>query len=335
MILYYYGIGAILLSFLICFFVTRRGIDWLKKLHMGQKILEIGPSWHKAKEGTPTMGGLFFALSSVFVTLILGIAAVLYGNRAGVFTDAVCVLVFMILHGLVGFVDDYVKFVRHRNKGLTALQKLVFQFAITGAFLYSMHTLGHTSTALHVPFVEVPLELGWFYYLFSLLWIVMMINAVNLTDGLDGLAGSSISVVLVFFGVLTVRLADEVADSALRVILTCALLGALLAFLCFNRHPAKLFMGDTGSLYLGAAITGLAYWFDEPLILFLCGIVFLWEALSDVLQVGYFKLSGGKRIFKMAPFHHHLEKCGMRETRIVVLFTFLTLLGCIAASFCF
>ena len=333
MILYYYCAGAVLLSFLICFFVTRRGIDWLKKLHMGQKILEIGPSWHKAKEGTPTMGGLFFALTSIGISLMLGVAAVVYGNRAGTFTDAICVLVFLILHGLVGFADDYVKFVRHRNKGLTAMQKLVFQFAITAAFLFCMHTLGHTATALKLPFTDAVIELGWFYYPFSLLWIVMLINAVNLTDGLDGLAASSMSVVLVFFAVLTIRLADEVSDASLRILLIGALLGALIAFLCFNRHPAKLFMGDTGSLFLGAALTGLAYWFDEPLILFFCGIIFLWEALSDVLQVGYFKLSGGKRIFKMAPFHHHLEKCGMSENKIVALFTFITLCGCIAASF--
>ena len=155
MILYYYCFGALALSFLICFFVTRRGIGWLKKLHMGQKILEIGPNWHKAKEGTPTMGGLFFSLVSIGASLLLGLIAALYGNRAGVFADALCVLVFLLLHGLVGFADDYVKFIRHRNKGLTALQKLVFQFAITGAFLFCMHSLGHTSTALRIPFTDL------------------------------------------------------------------------------------------------------------------------------------------------------------------------------------
>lgn len=323
--------STLVFSFTLCFFLTRIGIPWLQKLRMGQTILEIGPNWHKSKEGTPTMGGVFFIAATILSFLLFGVPTLLLVCPQDL--SAVYVLLLMVCHGAIGCLDDYIKFFKQRNRGLSVIQKLVLQFAVTGAFLFAMSTTGKLSTALVFPFLGVTVELGIFYYLFALLFIVLIVNSVNLTDGLDGLAGSVTSVVLVLFSTLAFLTASEYMDALLREVLFAAVLGAVLAFLCFNRYPAKVFMGDTGSLFLGAAVCGAAFWFEQPLLLVFCGIVYLWEAITVMLQVGYFKLTHGKRIFKMAPFHHHLEKSGWSETQVVALFVALTLVGCAVCLF--
>ncbi len=319
--------SALFISFVLGFVLTKFGIPFLKKKRMGQTILEIGPEWHKKKEGTPTMGGIFFVLAAV--------AAFCVGVLPQLFSDTVfdlapfAVLAFLLMNAAIGFVDDYVKFIKHRNKGLSALQKLIFQFAAAGLFLYLLHLAGKLDTVLVLPFSFGNWDLGAFYYLFALVFVVLVVNAVNLTDGLDGLAGTSVSVVLIFFAVFGGAL------EALLPAFSTAILGGVLAFLCFNRHPAKIFMGDTGSLFLGSVISAFALWANIDLALLFFGFVFLFEALSVVLQVGFFKLTHGKRLFKMAPFHHHLEKCGMTENPIVVLFAAVTLIGCVLTLFAY
>lgn len=316
---------SLVLSFVCAFFLTKAGIPFLKKKRLGQMILEIGPDWHKHKEGTPTMGGLFFVAA-----MLVGFAA---GVLPAVLTDSVfdfspfVVLLFVLANAAIGFVDDYTKFIKRQNKGLTALQKLIFQFGSTALFLLGLHACGKLDTVLVLPFGLGAWDLGIFYYLFALVFIVLFVNAVNLTDGLDGLAGTCVSVVLLFFAFFSA----SVFCSAFAL----AILGGVQAFLCFNRHPAKIFMGDTGSLFLGAALSAFAVWRNLDLVLLFAGIVFLFEAFSVVLQVIFFKLTHGKRIFKMAPFHHHLEKCNWSENRIVFCFALVTLAGCVVSAFAF
>lgn len=322
---YWFFALAAPVAFAVSFFLTKFGIPFLKKKRMGQTILEIGPEWHKKKEGTPTMGGLFFALGATVSFLLFGLLTILF-HQSEELGAAACVLVFVLSNALIGFVDDYVKFIKHRNKGLTALQKLVFQFASAALFLFGLKLCGVLDTVLYLPFGWGAWDLGIFYYPFALVLIVLFVNAVNLTDGLDGLAASNVCIVLAAF--VGVFLCGFVAR-ALPALFSVAVLGAVLAFLLFNRYPAKIFMGDTGSLFLGSVIAALAVWAGMDLCLFLVGIVFFFEALSVVLQVGYFKLTHGKRLFLMAPFHHHLEKCGLSENRIVLLFSVVTALGCV------
>ncbi len=322
------ALGAVV-SFACSFVLTKFGIPYLKKKRMGQTILEIGPEWHKKKEGTPTMGGIFFVLAFVFV---LAAAIVLKAcfSAGEVNWGGVCVIVFALLNALIGFVDDYVKFMKHRNKGLSALQKLVGQFASAALFLLGMHFSGAMQPVLVLPFGLGEWNFSEYaivYYFILMVFLVLVVNAVNLTDGLDGLAASTMSVVLLFF-VLIAAVPEE-------GLIASAVFGGLLAFLCFNRHPAKIFMGDTGSLFLGAVLSGLAVLRGLALVLVFAGFVFLFEALSVVLQVGFFKLTHGRRLFKMAPFHHHLEKCGLTENKIVALFSLVTLVGCVLSYFAF
>lgn len=316
---------ALVVSFALSFVLTKFGIPFLKKKRMGQTILEIGPEWHKKKEGTPTMGGIFFVLSSV-LAFCVGVLPRLLMDSVFDFAP-LCILFFILANAAIGFVDDYVKFMKHRNKGLSALQKLVLQFGSAALFLYFLVLAGALDTVLVLPFGLGAWDLGLFYYLFALIFVVLVVNAVNLTDGLDGLAATSISVCLIFFAVF--------GGSLVLSGFSTAILGGVLAFLCFNRHPAKIFMGDTGSLFLGSVISAFALWADMDLALLFCGFVFLFEALSVILQVGFFKLTHGKRLFKMAPFHHHLEKCGMTENPIVLLFALVTLLGCVVTAFAY
>ncbi|MBR6530417.1 MAG: phospho-N-acetylmuramoyl-pentapeptide-transferase [Clostridia bacterium] len=318
-------ICAFAVSFLASFFLTKYGIGFLKKKRMGQMILEIGPEWHKKKEGTPTMGGIFFIGAFVLSFLTCLLPRLLLDTTFD-FVPLV-VFAFVLMNAATGFVDDYVKFMKHQNKGLTALQKLVFQFGSAALFLVGMHFCGAIDTVLRLPFGLGAWDMGVFYYLFALVFIVLVVNAVNLTDGLDGLAASSVGAYLTF----VVAFAASFARGTVAV----SVVGGLIGFLCFNRHPAKIFMGDTGSLFLGAVISSLAVWADMDLLLVLGGFVFLFEALSVVLQVGYFKLTHGKRLFKMAPFHHHLEKCGLSENQIVTIFVLVTVLGCSVAAFAF
>ena len=229
-------------------------------------------------------------------------------------------MVMMLLYGAIGFIDDFVKFVKKRNKGLSVIQKLIFQFGVAAVFLYAMKD--RLTTSLALPFTDARLELGVFYYVFAMLFLVLVVNAVNLTDGIDGLAAGTTFVVFFFFAVVSF-----LTGRAENTALSAAVCGGMIGFLIYNYYPARVFMGDTGSLFLGAAVAGMAFWLDLPLVIVTVGFVYLWEALSVVLQVFCFKLTH-KRIFRMAPFHHHLEMGGWKETGIVALSVLLTAFLC-------
>ena len=312
-----------ILSLLISFVVTavsgRLLIPALRRLKAGQSIREDGPVWHNGKAGTPTMGGLMFIVGILAAVLLVGIPDL----RAGVFTH-LYLFGFALLFGVIGFADDFVKVRLKRNLGLTALQKFLLQLAAAAAFISLLRYSGSLTPNLYVPFLNRSYALSWpVYTVFAAFVTVGTVNAVNLTDGLDGLAATVTVPVALFFSVVAVWW------SAYELgIFSAALLGGLLAFLIYNFHPAKVFMGDTGSLFLGGAIAGLAFAFDMPLILLPVGIVYIAETVSVILQVAYFKLTHGKRLFRMSPLHHHFELCGWSEVRIVTVFSLVSLLFC-------
>ena len=315
--------GAFLLALVTTFLLEKKFIPFLMRIKMGQTILEIGPRWHKSKEGTPTMGGIFFIGGILLSVLVFGIPLIASEGDPRLLK----VFLMMLLFGVIGFIDDFIKFVKKRNKGLSAWQKLLMQFAVSAAFLFSMKE--SLTTSLQLPFSDVRVELGSFYWVFSILFISFVVNAVNLTDGIDGLAATTTFVVFAFFSVLAI-----LDGAGTKCCLFGALCGGMIGFLIFNFYPARIFMGDTGSLFLGGAVIGVAYWMDQPLIIVICGFVYIWEAISVVLQVLSFKLTK-KRIFKMAPFHHHLEMCGWKETGIVAASAILTALFCILTHFAY
>ncbi len=299
-------------------------IPYLKKLKYGQTILEDGPSWHKKKQGTPTMGGIMF-IFGIEVAVVVGyLTYQLTSKQGGVFRENVVYLIAGALmalgFGFLGFLDDYIKVVKKRNLGLKARQKLLGQLIIGIAYLAAIGAFGNHSTAIEVPFFG-PVELSWFYYPFLLFIIVAEVNAVNLTDGIDGLCTSVTFVAAMGFMVIAALVSNDEMN-----ILAAALAGGCLGFLCWNLHPAKVFMGDTGSLFLGGMVIALAFGLNMPLVLLLIGFIYMIETLSVVLQVISFKLTG-KRIFKMSPIHHHFELSGWSEGKIVMVFSFVTLLG--------
>lgn len=294
----------------------------LRRLKAGQEIREVGPKWHLSKAGTPTMGGLMFIIGIALSILIVGWKGMLAGDLSHIYVFA-----FALVFGVIGFLDDYEKVKRHQNLGLTAIQKFLLQLAAAIAFLMLMRYEGLLSPSLYIPFFQTSIVLSWpVYMIFAAFVIVGTVNAVNITDGLDGLSTSVTIPVALFFA----SVAAWWGYTQLGIF-AGALLGGLLAFLLFNAHPAKVFMGDTGSLFLGGAVAGLAFAFDMPLVLVLVGIVYIVETLSDIIQVVYFKLSHGKRIFKMAPIHHHFEMCGWSEIKIVTVFTAVSTLFCALA----
>lgn len=319
-------------TFLLTVLFSRILIPILKSHKMGQKILDIGPRWHKSKEGTPTMGGIAFILAS----LIVFIGIVVYAIADQRITDCsklvICVG-FALFNGFIGFIDDYAKFFKKQNQGLKAWQKFFLQLVLAGAFLFLLNVSGSLSTDLYVPFVDVEISLGWFYYVFALVLIVGIVNSVNLTDGIDGLASSVTFIVGAFFAVAAFKYSTGETQYITVTIVSGMVVGATLGFLVYNFHPARVFMGDTGSLYLGGLVVALAYLIDNPLILVPVGLVYICETLSDIIQVGYFKLTHGKRFFKMAPIHHHFEKCGWGEVKVVTVFSTVTLIFCIIAYF--
>lgn len=298
-------------------------VPFLHKIKFGQTIREVGPSWHKNKQGTPTMGGIMFILGAGVTVFILGWSFML----EGVFWH-LYVYLFALIFGLIGFVDDYRKVRQHQNEGLTAKQKFVLQLLAAVVFLCLMRYEGLLTNDLYIPFVNVTLTVNWIVYLiFAAFVIVGCVNSVNLTDGIDGLASSVTAVVMAFFmGTAMIWKFTTLG------IFSSALCGSLLGFYAlYNRHPAKCFMGDTGSLFLGGAVAALAFAFDMPLVLIPVGIIYILETLSDIIQVGYFKATHGKRFFKMAPLHHHLERCGWSEVKIVTVFVSITAVFCLLA----
>ena len=318
----------LILAFALAFlFATAFGkiyIPWLQKQKAGQQIKEIGPNWHRNKSGTPTMGGVMFILAVAFVCLTVGFEGMLHGNYVHIF-----VLLFALVFGAIGFLDDWEKIKKKQNLGLTAKMKFLLQLAAALVFVMLMREIGYLKTQLYIPFWQTTVHIpDWLYFIFAAFVIVGTVNAVNLTDGLDGLASGTSLPVCLFFVAVTIAWGENYLQLG---VFASGLAGGLLGFLVYNFHPAKVFMGDTGSLFLGGAIAALAFAYDMPLILITLGIVYIIETLSDIIQVGYFKLSHGKRVFRMAPFHHHLEMGGWtgkkwKEVEIFALFTGISLL---------
>ncbi|MBQ5840591.1 MAG: phospho-N-acetylmuramoyl-pentapeptide-transferase [Clostridia bacterium] len=317
-----------LLSFGLSAGLGKVGIPWLHRLKFGQTIREEGPSWHQKKQGTPTMGGLLFiAAFAVTVAVAVLLAWLVNGSRLFGTPYATAKLfggVGLALGcGLIGFADDYIKVVKKRNLGLTALQKLLLQLALSTAYAVLLYTYGHGS--FFIPFFG-QVEWGIWFIPFTVFVIVAVTNATNLTDGVDGLCGLT-----AFVAALTLLLLCGLDSMYQQSLVAVSLAGALAGFLLWNLHPAQVFMGDTGSLFIGGALTALAFAIDRPFLLIPIGILYIAENLSVILQVVCFKATHGKRLFKMSPLHHHFELCGWSENKIVLSFTAVTLVGCIAA----
>ena len=313
---------TIAVAFVLTLILGRFLIPALRALKAGQAIREDGPTWHNSKAGTPTMGGLMFMAAAAVCVVVFGFA----GMRSGDFS-ALYVLLLALCFGLVGFLDDFFKVKFKRNLGLTSIQKACLQMAVSAIFLYILYKEGIMSASLYIPFFNVSWQIHPLLYIFFAMFVfVGCVNAVNLTDGLDGLSSSVTVIVMVFFTAVAVAM-----EKFALAVLPAALVGGLAAFLCYNWKPAKVFMGDTGSLFLGGAVCGLAFALDMPLVLIMVGIIYIIETLSVILQVGYFKATKGKRLFKMAPIHHHFEKCGWAEERIDLTFAGITRVMCILA----
>ena len=315
-----------ILSFIVAFGVTFIAgqilVPLLRKWKAGQSIREDGPTWHMSKQGTPTMGGLMFILGIGVAIVTAGWEEIQRGNFIYLF-----VYLFALVFGAIGFVDDFQKLRHHANEGLTALQKFLLQLAAAVAFTVLLRNYGYLTPSLYIPFFNVELAMPWVVYMiFAAFVMVGTVNAVNLTDGVDGLAASVTLPVAVFFAVLSAWW-----EKGALGVFAGALAGSLVGFLLYNFHPAKVFMGDTGSLFLGGAVCGLAFALDAPLVLVPVGIIYIAETLSDIIQVTYFKLTHGKRIFRMAPLHHHLELGGWSEVRIVLTFAGITVAFCLLA----
>ena len=293
----------------------------LHALKAGASIREIGPTWHNNKTGTPIMGGLMFIFASILC---------LMGNLPSMTDYSVFfVLVLGLCHGFIGFLDDFTKIRHHRNLGLTSLQKAMLQMAVSALFLYAMYKAGVMDTHLYIPFWNRSFDLHPIVYIFFAMFVMVgCVNSVNLTDGVDGLSSSVTLPVMVFFTAASCALGKY--DLAL---LPASLVGGLLAYLTYNWHPAKVFMGDTGSLFLGGVVCAMAFALEMPLILILVGFVYICETMSDILQISYFKLTHGKRLFKMAPIHHHFEMCGWGEKKIVFVFAGATAVLCLLSWF--
>jgi phospho-N-acetylmuramoyl-pentapeptide-transferase len=311
-------------------------IPILRKFKAGQMIREDGPTWHASKSGTPTMGGFIFIIGIVAAILIAGAGNIAKGDYTHLY-----ILAFGIIFGAIGFADDLAKLRHKQNEGLSAMQKLLMQIAASVAFVLLMRFTGQVTMNLYIPFTHLSIPLPEPVYLvLAAFAIVAEVNAVNLTDGVDGLASGVTVPVAVFFAVLAyawnAKSGGEVYSAA--GIFAAALTGGLIGFLIFNFHPAKVFMGDTGSLFLGGAVCALAFAFDMPLILLVVGFVYLCETLSDVIQVLVFKISRKitgtpKRVFKMAPLHHHFELCGWSEKKLFAVFTTVSIIAAVAAYF--
>ena len=321
--------AALLISFGVTAVFGRYYIPWLQKQKAGQAIKENGPTWHASKSGTPTMGGVMFILGVTAVVLTVGLPSMLAGNFSHLF-----ILIFGLVFGAIGMLDDWEKIKNKHNTGLSARMKFLLQLAAALAFIVLMRNLGIVNTDLYVPFTGGTIHLPpWLYFIFAAFVIVGTVNAVNITDGVDGLASGTSLPVCLFFACVTFAWGERFLEQG---IFASALLGGLLGFLLYNFNPAKVFMGDTGSLFLGGAVAALAFAYDMPLILLSVGIIYIVETLSDIIQVGYFKLTKkkygeGRRIFRMAPLHHHLEMGGWtgkkwKEKELFFLYTGISLL---------
>ena len=314
-------ITSFVLAFLFATAFGKYYIPWLRAQKAGQEI-KGQVEWHKSKSGTPTMGGVMFILAVTFVCLTVGFEGMLQGNFVHIF-----VLLFAWVFGLIGFLDDWEKLKKKQNLGLTAKMKFLLQLVAALVFVLLMREIGYVRPNLYIPFSNKVIPMPeWLYFVFASFVIVGTVNAVNITDGIDGLASGTSIPVCLFFVAVTMRW----GQNYLELGIFASGLGGLMGFLVYNFNPAKCFMGDTGSLFLGGAIAAMAFAYDMPMILITLGFIFIIETLSDIIQVTYFKLTHGKRVFKMAPFHHHLEMGGWTgkkwsEKELFVLFTGISL----------
>ncbi len=303
---------CIISSFVLALVAGPLFIPILKHLKFGQKVRDDGPQSHLKKEGTPTIGGLIFLVPAVIVSLSFSKDK-----------DMLLALVTTLLYGAIGFLDDYIKVIKKRSLGLKAWHKIFAQLAAAIFLGYIAGGVSQTGTEILVPFTGKYIDLGFLYIPFTIFMILGVVNSVNLTDGLDGLAGGTTVVVFGFFAVIALTIKH------IGILVFCgSFIGAILGFLRFNSHPAQVIMGDTGALSLGAALASLAVILKLPLFLVIVGGVYVAEALSDIIQVFYFKRTG-KRIFKMAPLHHHFELSGWAETKVVSVFIIISIILCL------
>ena len=302
---------SVFLSFAISVAAGPVVIPFLRRLKVGQTVRGEGPETHLKKNGTPTMGGILILLSVVITSVFF----------VKDYPKIIPVLFLTLGFGLIGFLDDYIKVVLKRSMGLRAWQKFLLQIVVTGVFVFYIRQYTDISLVMKVPYMEgVYLDFGWMNIPVLFFIVIGTVNGTNFTDGVDGLASSVTVLVATFFSVVAIGTGSGIEP------VTCAVVGALLGFLLFNVYPASVFMGDTGSLALGGFVAAAAYMMQMPLFIVIVGFIYMVEVLSDILQVSYFKVSGGKRIFKMAPIHHHFELCGWSETRVVAVFSIVTAL---------
>lgn len=307
---------SIIVSFIISVILCPIIIPFLKRLKFGQFVREEGPKEHLKKSGTPTMGGLII-LSSIVCTSFIFVFD---------YPNIIPILFLTLGFGLIGFFDDYIKVVMKRSMGLRAWQKMLFQIIVTSVFAYYIMNYTNIGTNMLIPFSDGKyIDLGWLFVPMLFVVVLGTVNGANFTDGLDGLASGVTVMMAVFFTVIAI-----VYKSGIEPI-TGAVVGSLLGFSLFNVYPARVFMGDTGSLALGGFVAATAYMLQMPLFICIVGFIYLLEVLSVIIQVLYFKATGGKRIFKMAPIHHHFELCGWSETRVVTVFTTITAILCLVA----
>ena len=318
----------IIFSFIVAFLVTFGAgkvlIPVLRRMKAGQSIKENGPTWHMSKQGTPTMGGLMFIIGIGIAILILGWPSMMRGDYGHLIVYA-----FALVFGVIGYIDDYEKVKKHQNTGLTAIQKFGLQLAAALLFTVLLRHEGYLSPNLYIPFFNMELILPWWLYMvFAAFVMVGTVNAVNITDGVDGLSTGVTMPVALFYTAVACYWGYPTLG-----LFAAAVFGGLCAFLIYNFHPAKVFMGDTGSLFLGGVVCGLAFALDIPLALITVGIIYIAETLSDIIQVAYFKATHGKRIFRMAPLHHHFEMGGWSEEKLFCVFSGVTVLTCVATFF--
>lgn len=316
-----------IVSLLITAFSGKFVIPYLRKLKFGQTIKEIGPTWHQKKQGTPTMGGIMIA-AGVLISLAIGGMLLITSDANNLSMGNVVRLIsavfLAVAFGFIGYIDDYIKVVKKQNLGLRARQKIIMQILVTVAYLATLYLSGTLSTIVSIPFLG-QLDLSYAYYPIMGILIIGVVNAVNLTDGIDGLATSVTFVFSIVFMIISSLLKNIGME-----IFSVALAAACVGFLMWNIHPAKVFMGDTGSFFIGGAVIGIAFGLNQPVLLVLVGIIYIIEAFSVILQVISFKTTG-KRIFKMSPIHHHFEMCGWSENKIVSVFCIVTAIAGIVA----
>lgn len=321
-------LSSLIITFVITVVILIKLIPYLRSIKIGQKILDIGPKWHKKKEGTPTMCGISFVIASLFSVILI---ILIFNSKLSLNDKLVIinVIAFSVLNGMIGIIDDIAKIRKSKNEGLTPKSKFLLQSIVAVLFLISLKFTVGIDTNIFIPFFNVNINLEFFYYILCYFIICGVVNSVNLTDGIDGLASSvALTVGLFLFFVSFTKL-----ENVPLTVISSLIIGSTIGFLFFNLYPAKAFMGDAGSLFLGGLVVSSSFILNNPLLVLIYGFVFIVEALSDILQVSFFKLTKGKRIFKMAPIHHHFEKSGFSEMKIVMIFSITNILFCILAYF--